>query len=127
MLENGAAGLRIAHSTADSNIATNHSISVVLWLPPLMLLQLLFLAGAQLTVSSRLSKEDWPFVCWNQRRSAIWKTSSSGVEDKGMVFDEGVRLCRVIIPPSGTQGVDGVKFYSSSFSVCLRRREVVQL
>ena len=98
LLENGAAGLRTAHSTAgqhtsDSNTATNHSIYVVLWLRPLLLLLLLFLAGAQLTVSSRISTEAWPFVRWKQRRSAIRKTSSSGVgEDKGMVFFETVRL-----------------------------------
>ena len=38
------------HTGTHSNTATNHSISVVRWLPPLMLLLLLFLAGAQLIV-----------------------------------------------------------------------------
>ena len=93
MLENGAAELRTAHSTADSNIATNHSIPVVLWLPPLLLLQLLFLAKAQLTVSSRLLTEAWPFVRWKQRRSAIWKTSSSGVGETNVWFSTRVSDC----------------------------------
>ena len=29
------------------------------------------------------------------------------------IEDEGVRLCRAIVPPSGTQVVDGMKLYSS--------------
>ena len=66
-------GLAIApHHGSTQHIATNQSISVVRWLPRLLLLLLLFLAGAQLIGSSGMSRQY-------------------------------------------------VKFYSSRFSVCLRR------
>ena len=38
-----------------SNTSTNHSISEVCWLPQLLLLLLLILAGAQLLVTCRIS------------------------------------------------------------------------
>ena len=49
-------------SSAAQQTATNHSISVVLWLLPLLLLLLLGDLEVQLTVSIRVSTEAWSLV-----------------------------------------------------------------
>ena len=129
-----------AHSSsAHSNTASNHSIFEVRWLPPLLLLLLLFFVGAQLNSYESYLASSLTICALEAAKDSDMEDFIAAVAEGGAVDDNLVpnaALALALAPMDQIEhDEDGIvaavdyrfaKVYSSRFSVCLRRREVLR-
>ena len=127
-----------AQRTADSNTATNHSISEVRWLPPLLLLLLLFFAGAQLNSYESYLASSLAICALEAAKDSDMEDLIAAVAEGGAVDDDQVPNAVLALALATMDQIEDdeegivaavdyrfVNFYSSRF-FCLRRREVIQ-
>ena len=79
-----------AQHTADSNTATNHSISEVRWLPPLLLLLLLFFVGAQLNSYESYLASSLAICALEAAKDSDMEDLIAAVAEGGAVDDDQV-------------------------------------